>query len=133
MVYFMIPTIIGYSAYSFIYHEHKSILSFVINSMASCVYGLGFIHLTPQLFINYELKSVESLPWKVLIYRFFNTFVDDLFSLIIDMPTLHRLACFRDDVVFIIFCIQWWIYGAKKRKGKDTDQDKAQKKKKKTQ
>lgn len=27
--------------------------------------------MTPQLFINYKLKSVEYLPWKALIYRFF--------------------------------------------------------------
>jgi hypothetical protein len=28
--------------------------------------------------------------------------VDDFFSFIIKMPILHRLACFRDDVVFLI-------------------------------
>jgi hypothetical protein len=28
------------------------------------VYGLGFIIMTPQLFINYKLKSVAALPWK---------------------------------------------------------------------
>ena len=26
------------------------------------------------------------------------------------MPILHRLACFRDDVVFLIFLYQRWIY-----------------------
>ena len=26
------------------------------------------------------------------------------------MPTLHRLACFRDDVVFLVFLYQRWIY-----------------------
>merc|ERR1712228_864837 len=97
MLIFMIPVVIGYAIYSFFYHKHKSVLSFIINVSASCVYGLGFIHLTPQLFINYELQSVDSLPWRVLIYRFFNTFVDDLFSFVIDMPLMHRLACFRDD------------------------------------
>jgi hypothetical protein len=28
----------------------------------------------------------------------------------IKMPWLHRLACFRDDVVFLIFLYQRWIY-----------------------
>eukprot|EP00484_Ammonia_sp_Unknown_P003387 CAMPEP_0197076398 /NCGR_PEP_ID=MMETSP1384-20130603/212095_1 /TAXON_ID=29189 /ORGANISM="Ammonia sp." /LENGTH=667 /DNA_ID=CAMNT_0042515253 /DNA_START=24 /DNA_END=2027 /DNA_ORIENTATION=+ len=116
MMMVMVPIVIGYGVYSFLYQKHKSVLSFIINVAASCVYGLGFIHLTPQLFINYELKSVEALPWKVLIYRFFNTFVDDLFSFVIDMPLMHRLACFRDDIVFFVFLGQWWIYGAKKRK-----------------
>ncbi|ETO04202.1 transmembrane CLPTM1 family protein [Reticulomyxa filosa] len=115
----LIPVIIGYGCYSFIYEKHKSIISFLINVSASCVYGLGFIHLTPQLFINYELKSVDSLPWKVLIYRFFNTFVDDLFSFVIEMPFLHRLACFRDDVVFIVFLIQWYKYGSKDKSHND--------------
>jgi hypothetical protein len=26
------------------------------------------------------------------------------------MPFLHRLACFRDDVVFVVFLYQRWIY-----------------------
>jgi len=26
------------------------------------------------------------------------------------MPWLHRLACFRDDVVFLILLYQRWIY-----------------------
>ena len=26
------------------------------------------------------------------------------------MPTLHRLACFRDDVIFIIYIVQRWLY-----------------------
>lgn len=39
-----------------------------------------------------------------------NTFIDDLFSFIIKMPTLHRLACFRDDIIFFIYLYQRWIY-----------------------
>ena len=113
MMIVMVPIIIGYGIYSFWYHKHKSIISFIINVAASCVYGLGFIHLTPQLFINYELQSVDSLPWKVLIYKFFNTFVDDLFSFVIDMPLMHRLACFR--VCFVSICetiiVHQWVVG----------------------
>lgn len=26
------------------------------------------------------------------------------------MPTLHRLACFRDDVIFVIYLYQMWVY-----------------------
>lgn len=28
----------------------------------------------------------------------------------VKMPWLHRLACFRDDVVFVILLIQRWKY-----------------------
>ena len=26
------------------------------------------------------------------------------------MPTMHRLSCFRDDIVFFIYIYQRWIY-----------------------
>ena len=34
----------------------------------------------------------------------------DLFAFIIKMPLLHRLACFRDDIIFFIYLYQRWIY-----------------------
>ena len=32
------------------------------------------------------------------------------FAFIIKMPTLHRLACFRDDIIFLIYLYQKWVY-----------------------
>jgi hypothetical protein len=66
--------------------------------------------MTPQLYINYKLKSVAHLPWRFLCYRFTNTFIDDLFAFVIKMPTMHRISCFRDDIVFIAYLYQRWIY-----------------------
>ncbi|EJW71548.1 hypothetical protein WUBG_17546, partial [Wuchereria bancrofti] len=40
----------------------------------------------------------------------FNTFIDDMFAFIITMPTSHRLACFRDDLVFVIYLYQRYLY-----------------------
>eukprot|EP00968_Pinguiococcus_pyrenoidosus_P010835 scaffold870_cov268-Pinguiococcus_pyrenoidosus.AAC.37 len=76
----------------------------------AAVYGFGFALMTPQLIINHRLKSVAQLPWRFLCYRFVNTFIDDLFAFIIKMPTMHRMSCFRDDVVFILYLYQRWIY-----------------------
>ena len=42
--------------------------------------------------------------------QFINTFIDDLFAFIIKMPTMHRLSCFRDDVVFLIYLYQRHVY-----------------------
>ena len=56
----------------------------------------GFITMTPQLFINYKLKSVAHLPWRMLTYKALNTFIDDLFAFVIKMPTMYRIGCFRD-------------------------------------
>ena len=44
------------------------------------------------------------------MYKAFNTFIDDVFAFIITMPTAHRLACFRDDVIFVIYLYQRWLY-----------------------
>ena len=66
--------------------------------------------MTPQLFINYKLKSVAHLNFKFFMYKALNTFIDDLFAFIIRMPTLHRMSCFRDDIVFAVFLYQRWIY-----------------------
>lgn len=35
---------------------------------------------------------------------------DDLFAFTIKMPTLHRLATLRDDVIFFIYLYQSWKY-----------------------
>lgn len=85
--------------------------------------------------LNQQLKSVAHLPWKAFTYKVrphthrritvqkytllifiscqaFNTFIDDVFAFIITMPTSHRLACFRDDVVFLIYLYQrWYTHG----------------------
>jgi len=48
-----------------------------------------------------------------MVYKALNTFIDDLFAFVIDMPTLHRISCFRDDIIFVIYCYQRWIYPEK--------------------
>ena len=63
------------------------------------------------------------MPMNAMVYKTLSTVIDDLFAcvlefldpkhfdkmayrFIIKMPILHRLACFRDDVVFLIFLYQ---------------------------
>jgi len=104
------PFLFAYAVYALTQSCHKGWYSYAVSTTASCVYSLGFILMTPQLFINYKYKTVQFLPWRRFIYRAINTFIDDLFSFIIRMPTMHRLSCFRDDVVFFIYLYQRWIY-----------------------
>lgn len=99
----LFPLFVGYSIYSVVYNDHKGWYSYVINTLVGGVYLFGFITMTPQLYINYKLKSVEHMPGRALVYRFLNTIIDDLFSFIITMPTMHRLSCFRDDVIFVVY------------------------------
>ncbi|CAG2164750.1 unnamed protein product, partial [Oppiella nova] len=106
----LFPLLVGYSVYSLLYNEHKGWYSFVLNMIYGFLLTFGFIMMTPQLFINYKMKSVAHLPWRMLSYKFLNTFIDDIFAFVIKMPTMYRLGCFRDDIIFLIFLYQRWIY-----------------------
>ncbi|CRL04485.1 CLUMA_CG017566, isoform A [Clunio marinus] len=108
--YVLYPLVLSYAIYSLIYHPHKSWYNWTLTSAGNGVYAFGFLFMLPQLFINYKLKSVASLPWRAFMYKAFNTFIDDVFAFIITMPTAHRVACFRDDIVFLIYLYQRWLY-----------------------
>ena len=104
------PLCVGGAVYSLLYTPHKSWYSWTIQTTVNGVYAFGFLFMLPQLFLNYKLKSVAHLPWRAFMYKAFNTFIDDLFAFIITMPTAHRVACFRDDVVFLIYLYQRYLY-----------------------
>ncbi|XP_016099172.1 cleft lip and palate transmembrane protein 1-like protein [Sinocyclocheilus grahami] len=108
--YLLYPLCITGAVYSLVFVKYKSWYSWIINSLVNGVYAFGFLFMLPQLFVNYKLKSVAHLPWKAFMYKAFNTFIDDVFAFIITMPTSHRLACFRDDVVFLVYLYQRWLY-----------------------
>eukprot|EP01039_Chlorochromonas_danica_P005018 gene5018-5510_t len=107
---FMAPLVVSFVLYSLIYEKYISWWSFLVSSLTGCVYSFGFVLMLPQLYINHRLQSVSHLPWKFLAYKFINTFIDDLFAFIIKMPTMHRLSVFRDDIVFVVYLYQRYIY-----------------------
>lgn len=110
MIACLTPLFIGYSIRSALYGKHRGWYSFLVSASAGGVYTFGFMMMCPQLYINYKLKSVEHLPWRALSYKAMNTFVDDIAAFLIDMPVMHRLSCFRDDIVFFVYIYQRWVY-----------------------
>ncbi|XP_053866069.1 putative lipid scramblase CLPTM1 isoform X1 [Malaclemys terrapin pileata] len=106
----LFPLLGCYAVYSLLYMEHKGWYSWVLSMLYGFLLTFGFITMTPQLFINYKLKSVAHLPWRMLTYKALNTFIDDLFAFVIKMPMMYRIGCLRDDVVFFIYLYQRWIY-----------------------
>ncbi|GAA5962364.1 hypothetical protein JCM3765_002956 [Sporobolomyces pararoseus] len=106
----LLPLLIAYTIYSLFYNEHRSWWSFAVATLYSFISIMGFVQLIPQLIINYKLKSVAHIPMKSMMFKFTTTIIDDFFSFIVKMPMLHRLACFRDDVVFLVLLYQRWIY-----------------------
>lgn len=55
-------------------------------------------------------QSVAHMPARAMTYKVLNTFIDDLFAFTIKMPTLHRLATLRDDVIFFVYLYQSYAY-----------------------
>ncbi len=102
MYYLLVPLFAIYVLYKiyFINFAQISWYSFVLESFVAFIVLFGFIRMTPQLYINYKLKSVDHLPWKTLIYRFLSTIVDDFFAFMITMPWLQRAMYFRDGNYF---------------------------------
>ena len=104
------PCVAGLAIFSLLNYKYKSWWTWFISSLADSVYFFGFISMTPQLYINYRLKSVAHLPVKAFMYKIFSTFIDDIFAFMVKMPLKHRLMTLRDDIVFFGFLYQCWIY-----------------------
>lgn len=134
LMYAALPLFGAYAIWSLLYQEHKSWWSFTVQSMVGFIYAYGFLTMLPSLYvripllescspqINYKLKSVAHLSKRALTYKFLNSIVDDFFAFIIVQPRLARLACFRDDIVFLIFMYQMWIYKTDKTRSNEFGQ-----------
>jgi hypothetical protein len=110
------PVVFVYGGYSLLYHPQRSWRSWILRTLANGVYMFGFIAMTPQLYVNYRLKSVAHMPWRAFMYKTFNTFIDDVFAFAVTMPFIHRLACLRDDLVFFVYLYQRRIYPVDKKR-----------------
>jgi hypothetical protein len=108
------PLFVGLSIYSLSTYTYTSWYSFILFSLMDSIYYFGFIAMIPQLYINYRLRSVAHLPLHVLFYKLFQTVVDDIFAFLIKMPWKHKIMTLRDDIIFLIFLYQWWIYPSDK-------------------
>ena len=116
--YLFSPVAVIYLAYRIYYYKHRlttGLFKFVIEYIFFLMNLFGFILLTPQIYLNYKLKSVEHLPLKALTFKFLNTIIDDLYAFAVKTPTLYRIFVFKDDVVFVIYICQIILYRNNKR------------------
>ena len=114
-----IPLLALYAIYSILYEEHKGWWSFTINTAVGFVYFYGFLTMIPSLYINYRLKSVAHMSTRAMTYKFLNTIVDDFAAMVIKQPILSRIAAFRDDVVFVVYIYQYYIYRVDKTRANE--------------
>ena len=63
-----VPFCSGYALRFLFYGKHRGWWIYVVGNMAGSVHMFGFIMMTPQLYVNYKLKSVEQMPWRALTY-----------------------------------------------------------------
>ena len=99
--YLLVPLMTVYLLYS-LYSVNwvvKNYYKFDLKTSVAFIAIFGFILMTPQLYLNYKLKSADHLNWKGLVYRFITTIIDDLFAFMVTMPTLRRIMYFRDGTI----------------------------------
>ena len=104
MNYLLVPLMALYLIYA-LYRRNWTVIyyyRFALETAVAFIAIFGFILMTPQLYINYKLKSVEHLNWRGLIYRFVTTIIDDVFAFMVTMPMLRRLMYFRDGSYLVI-------------------------------
>lgn len=58
------------------------------------------------------------LSFNTFVYKAISTFIDDLFAFLMKdrMPLMHLIRVFRDDIVFVIYLYQRWIYKTDKNR-----------------
>ena len=121
--YMLLPIGVIYLGYRVYYYSDniiknnwRSVVIFIIEYIYFLLNVFGFILLTPQIYLNYKLKSVEHLPMRAMTYKFLNTIIDDLYAFAVKSPILYRIFCFRDDVIFVIYIYQIFKYRKNNRK-----------------
>jgi hypothetical protein len=106
----LVPLLIVYAGYQLVYEKHKGVWSYIIDCAAKAVYAFEFLSLLPQLYVNYRLKTVAGMSRAALAYKFLNTFIDDMYTFLSNLPFFYKMLCFRDDVVFVCWAFQCCIY-----------------------
>ena len=124
--YIFAPIAVFYLGYRVYYYKQRlsgSIFKFVVEYIFFLMNLFGFILLTPQVYLNYKLKSVQHMPFKALTFKFLNTIIDDLYAFAVKTPTLYRIFCFKDDVIFVIFIYQIIKYRNNKRVHEEPEEE----------
>ena len=87
--YILSPLLLAYIMYSYMTEPYLRLYNFVLKTLVSFIYAFGFVLMFPQLYLNYKLKSVAHMPWRSFIYKALNTFIDDLFAVVIKVNTVQ--------------------------------------------
>lgn len=101
---------ISFISFKFWNDSYLNLYELILESLVYIIYTIGFINMTSQIYINYQQKSVEFVSWSLFICFFLNCIIDDLFVFSLKMPLLRRISSFRDDIIFVVYLVQLWLY-----------------------
>lgn len=100
MNYLLVPLMAVYLVYSLNKRGWVvgNVYRFCLETAVAFIALFGFILMTPQLYMNYRLKSVDHMNWRGMEYRFITTIIDDLFAFMVTMPAFRRVLQRRLDI-----------------------------------
>lgn len=82
----------------------------LVSSAMNFVAATEFVRLTPQLYLNYQMKSVPAMPWRTLAYKFVDAIIDDIANYAMGSPTIVLLMHLNDDFAFLVLIYQRYLY-----------------------
>jgi hypothetical protein len=122
----MAPCFSIYFLYKAYYLQPESSMAFelyqlLISSAMNFVAATEFVRLTPQLYLNYKLKSVPAIPWRTLSYKFVDAIIDDIANYAMGSPTMILIMHLNDDFAFLVLIFQRWLYREDSNRGEGED------------
>ncbi|CXI42194.1 conserved Plasmodium protein, unknown function [Plasmodium berghei] len=96
--------------YNILYKKYDSFYLFFILTIGECSYIINFMLMCQNIIANYLTKTVPNLPLIYIVPLFLNVITDDIFALLLRIPTIHKFNAFADDFIFFVFCVQLCLY-----------------------
>lgn len=111
----MAPCFLTYFLYKAYYLKVEGSMAFeiyslLVSSAMNFVAATEFVRLTPQLYLNYKMKSVPAMPWRTLAYKFVDAIIDDIANYAMGSPTLVLIMHLNDDFAFLVLLYQRYLY-----------------------
>ncbi|CAD2104493.1 conserved Plasmodium protein, unknown function [Plasmodium vinckei] len=96
--------------YNIFYKKYDSFYSFFILTIGECSYIFNFMFMCQNIIANYITKTVPHLSLIYIFPLFLNVITDDIFALLLRMPTIHKFNALADDFILFVFCLQLCLY-----------------------
>ncbi|CRH00182.1 serpentine receptor, putative [Plasmodium relictum] len=96
--------------YNLAFNKYNSFYSLINTTIGVHSYIFNFIFMFPQVLRNYYTKTVQYMTIFSFILLFLNVIIDDIFAVFLRMPTIHKYNVLGDDIIFIIFLLQYFLY-----------------------